>query len=65
MLENILIDYFGLKEDWNDIEERQEELWNESYNKLIELIYDLDKLGVLPKQQRIVDELDKIHNIEE
>ena len=65
MLENILIKYFDLKEDWNDNKEKQKENWNESYNKLIELIYDLDKLGVFPTQQRIVDELDKIYNMEE
>ena len=56
MLENILIKYFGLEENWNDYD------WNNAYNKLIDLIYDLDNLGVLPNNNRIVDKLDSIHN---
>lgn len=56
MLENILIKYFGLEENWNDYD------WTNAYNKLIDLIYDLGNLGVLPANERIVDELDKIHN---
>lgn len=62
MLENILIKYFDLPQNWNDDYEKQETIWNKSYNKLVELIYDLDKLGVLPTHNRIVDELDEIHN---
>ena len=62
MLEVILHKYFGLQEDWNDIYEKQEENWNNAYNKLVDLIYDLGDLGVLPTNERIVDELDKIHN---
>lgn len=65
MLENILIKYFDLPQDWNEDYTYQNALWNESYNKLVELIYDLDKLGVLPTHNRIVDELDEIHNMEE
>lgn len=62
MLENILIKYFDLSENWNDIQEKAEENWNVAYNKLVDLIYDLEDLGVLPTNERIVDELDKIHN---
>ena len=60
MLENILIKYFDLKEDWNDIEENEKELWNNSYNKLINLLYDLDELGVITDVNKIIDKLDKI-----
>lgn len=52
MLENILIDYFDLQENYN---------WNNSYNKLINLLYDLEKLGVL-NANTITDKLDKIVN---
>lgn len=63
MLENILIKYFGLAEDWNDIYEKEEENWYNSYNKLVQLIYDLDNLGVLNgKANEIIDELDSICN---
>lgn len=65
MLENILHKYFGLEEDWNDEYEKQEENWNKAYNKLVQCIYDLGDLGVLPTNERIVDELDKIHSIGE
>lgn len=61
MLENILHKYFGLSEDWNDTYEKEEN-WNNAYNKLIDLIYDLEDLGVLPNNNRIVDELDRIDN---
>ena len=61
MLENILHKYFGLSESWNDIYEKEEN-WNNAYNKLIDLIYDLEDLGVLPNNNRIVDELDRIDN---
>lgn len=57
MLEKILIKYFDLDKSLKN--------WNESYSKLVELIYDLGNLGVLPPNERIVDELDKIHNEEE
>ena len=60
MLENILIKYFDLQEDWNDIEENEEKLWNNSYNKLIDLLYDLDDLGVITDVNKIIDKLDKI-----
>lgn len=65
MLENILNDYFGLREDWNDVYEKQKENWYNSYNKLISLIYDLGELGVLDNTNTIVDKLDVINNIEE
>lgn len=65
MLEIILNDYFGLREDWNDIYEKQKENWYNSYNKLINLIYDLGELGVLDNTNIIVDKLDIINNIEE
>jgi hypothetical protein len=56
MLENILIDYFNLPEDYEDYE------WNKSYDKLINLLYDLEKLGVLDNANSVIDELDKIDN---
>lgn len=65
MLEIILHKYFDLPEDWNDEYEKEQENWNKSYSKLVELIYDLGNLGVLPPNERIVDELDKIYNEEE
>ena len=60
MLENILIKYFDLQEDWNDIEENEEKLWNNSYDKLIDLLYDLDDLGIITDVNKIIDKLDKI-----
>lgn len=60
MLENILIKYFDLQEDYNDIEENEEKLWNKSYDKLIDLLYDLDDLGVITDVNKIIDKLDKI-----
>lgn len=66
MLENILIEYFGLTEGWNDIYEKEKENWNNSYDKLVQLIYDLDELGVLDgKSSEIIDKLDDINNEEE
>ena len=65
MLENILSDYFGLQEDWNDIYEKKKENWYNSYNKLISLIYELGELRVLDNANIIVDKLDIINNIEE
>lgn len=63
MLENILIKYFGLEENWNDIYEKEKEKWYNSYDKLVQLIYDLDNLGVLNgKSNEIIDELDSICN---
>ena len=62
MLENILIKYFDLKEDWNDIEENEEKLWNKSYDKLIDLLYDLDDLGLITDVNKIIDKLDKIES---
>lgn len=54
MLENILKEYFGLIEDYEEIE------WYNSYGLLISLLYDLDKLGVLSNVNKIIDKLDKI-----
>ena len=66
MLENILIKYFDLPEDWNEDYDYAKVIWDESYNKLIDLLCDLDKLGVLNvNANKIVDKLDEIHNIEE
>ena len=65
MLENIWTDYFGLKEDCNYIWEKKNTIWNNSYNKLIELLYELDNLGVLTDINKIIDKLDKINNITE
>ena len=62
MLENILIKYFDLQEDWNDIEENEEKLWNKSYDKLIDLLYDLDDLGIITDVNKIIDKLDKIYS---
>lgn len=60
MLENILIKFFGLKEDWNDDYEKGQKLWNNAYDDLVILIYDLEELGVINNANEIVDELDKI-----
>lgn len=57
MLENILIDYFNLNE--NDYEEIE---WYNAYGLLVQLIYDLEKLGVINNSNEIVDKLDKIDN---
>lgn len=54
MLENILIDYFNLSEDYEDYE------WNKSYDKLISLLYNLKELGVLDNANSVIDKLDKI-----
>lgn len=62
MLENVLIDYFDLPLYWNDEEEKDN--WNESYAKLIELIYRLEELGVL-SSRKIVECLDEINDREE
>ena len=63
MLENILIEYFGLAEDWNDIYEKEKENWHNSYDKLVQLIYDLDELGVLNgKSSEIIDKLEGIND---
>ena len=64
MLENILHEYFGLQEDWNDEYSKQVDNWNNSYTNLIKLIYDLDKLGVLDNSNKIIDKLDKIDTME-
>ena len=64
MLENILHEYFGLQEDWNDEYSKQVENWNNSYTKLVKLIYDLNKLGVLDNSNKIIDKLDKIDTME-
>lgn len=64
MLENILHDYFNLPEDWNDDYEKEKNIWNKSYSKLISLIYKLDELGVL-SADKICDSLDIINNMEE
>lgn len=66
MLENILVKYFDLKEDWNDNYEKEQENWYKSYDKLVQLVYDLDELGVLNgKSNEIIDELDSICNKED
>ena len=54
MLENILKEYFGLINDYEEIE------WYNSYGLLINLLYDLDKLGVITDVNKIIDKLDKI-----
>ena len=64
MLENILHEYFGLQEDWNDEYSKQVDNWNNSYTNLVKLIYDLDKLGVLDNSNKIIDKLDKIDTME-
>ena len=64
MLENILHDYFELPEDWNDDYTYENAIWNESYDKLIDLVYALGELGVL-ESGKVIDKLDEIHNMEE
>lgn len=54
MLERILLKYFNLLPFWDDTN------WEESYSKLVSLIYDLEKLGVIDNSSEIVDKLDKI-----
>lgn len=62
MLENILTEYFGLAEDWNDDSEKAQEKWYNSYDKLVYLIYELQDLGVLDNADKITDALDEITN---
>ena len=64
MLENILIKYFDLPEDWNEDYDYENIIWNKSYGKLIDLLYKLEALGVL-NADRICDSLDIISNMEE
>jgi hypothetical protein len=64
MLENILHDYFGLQENWNDEYSKQAENWYNAYDKLVKLIYELDKLGVIDNSNKVVDKLDKIDSME-
>ena len=63
MLENILIKYFGLDENWNEDYEKEHTNWNKSYQELVDLIYDLDELGVL-NGNKVVDKLDAIDSEE-
>lgn len=56
MLENILINYFDLQENHN---------WNKSYDKLINLLYDLEELGILNNINSIIDKLEKINEGDE
>ena len=67
MLELILIKYFDLPQDWNDDYEKEKDIWNKSYSKLVNLIYDLEDLGVLylNESNKIIDCLDMISNMEE
>ena len=60
MLENILHDYFDLPEDWNDNAHDEAENWYKAYDKLIKLIYALDKMGVMYNAVYTVNQLDKI-----
>ena len=61
MLERILIKYFDLEEDWNDDYETEKKKWYKSYDKLINLVYDLGELGVLDRDSNIiVDRIDEI-----
>lgn len=65
MLERILIKYFDLEEDWNDNYETEKDKWYKSYDKLINLVYDLGELGVLDRDSNIIvdriDEIDKVN----
>lgn len=63
MLENILHKYFGLDENWNDDYEKERANWNKSYQELVDLIYDLEELGVL-NGDKVVDKLDIIDSEE-
>ena len=64
MLELILIKYFGLKTYWNYEEESANKNWFKSYNKLVKLIYDLEKLGLL-ESNKMIEKLDEINDMEE
>lgn len=57
-LEEVLQDYFGCKKVFTKTGELTV-AGNKAYNKLIELMYDLQSLG-LPIGERIDDELDSI-----
>ena len=66
MLENILIEYFNLSSNYNEIDEDTEKIeWENAYSNLVELIYDLARLGVIENADEIVDKLDKIESLEE
>ena len=54
MLKRILQKYFGLKDNYDDDE------WNNAYEKLIRLVYDLIDLGVINENDRVDDKLDAI-----
>lgn len=60
MLEDILIKYFGLKYDQNKVHAYDKDDWYNAYDKLVSLIYDLGKIGVIDNTSEIVDKLDKI-----
>lgn len=64
MLETILQKYFGLKEDYDKGTRKERELyWYYSYEQLIRLICDLNKMGVL-NDSSILDKLDAIDNLD-
>ena len=65
MLENILIDYFELPEDWNDDYSKEAENWNIAYYKLISLIYKLGELNVIKDIVPVIREIEKINSEEE
>jgi hypothetical protein len=64
MLENILHDYFNLPEDWNDNYERKNENWYKAYDKLIQLVYDLGKMGAL-NSHKVISYIDEVDSKEE
>lgn len=63
MLETILQKYFGLKKDYDSGTRKERELrWYYSYEQLVRLLQDLNKMGVLNSSD-ILDKLDKIDSL--
>ena len=58
-LEDILVDYFGCNEPFDSNGEFTNDGYK-SYNKLLNLIYDLFALGIITTYDEAVRELDNI-----
>lgn len=64
MLETILQKYFGLNKDYDKGTRKERELrWYYSYEQLVKLVCDLNKMGILNSSE-ILDKLDAIDNLE-